>query len=255
MRTQRLNTALSTIAGKSVPSKRERLRGWVKQIAGESKASTSNTDKILAAFPQQNARQTPADHANSIRYFANPGPGFEERCTPATPPTSTSAKTVAFYLPQFYAFEQNDAWWGDGFTEWRNVSRGTPRYQGHYQPRIPRDLGFYNLTNAETIKAQSALARAAGINAFCFYYYWFNGQRLMDKPLDLFADTEIDQEFCIMWANENWTRRWDGRENDVLIAQDYDVDDEDDFLKDTAKYMAHPRYMERNGPRYWALSH
>ena len=247
MRTQRLNTALSTIAGKSVPSKRERLRGWVKQIAGESKASTSNTDKILAAFPQQNARQTPADHANSIRYFANPGPGFEERCTPATPPTSTSAKTVAFYLPQFYAFEQNDAWWGDGFTEWRNVSRGTPRYQGHYQPRIPRDLGFYNLTNAETIKAQSALARAAGINAFCFYYYWFNGQRLMDKPLDLFADTEIDQEFCIMWANENWTRRWDGRENDVLIAQDYDVDDEDDFLKDTAKYMAHPRYMTVDG--------
>jgi glycosyltransferase involved in cell wall biosynthesis len=190
---------------------------------------------------------TPADHANSIRYFANPGPNFEDRCTPDSPATNPCAKAVAFYLPQFYAFEENDSWWGKGFTEWRNVARGTPRFQGHYQPRIPRDLGFYELTNVETIKTQAELAQAAGIEAFCFYYYWFNGKRLMDKPLDLFANNDIDQEFCIMWANENWTRRWDGRENDVLIAQDYSLEDEDAFLADTAKYMNHPRYTHVQG--------
>lgn len=253
MRTQRINTAYRSSAGKSVPSTRDRLRGWVKHIAGDQRGSTSKNNQILTAFPRHGETKTPADHANSIRYFANPGPGFEERSTPTTPVTSTAAKAIAFYLPQFYAFEENNAWWGDGFTEWRNVSRGTPRFQGHYQPRIPRDLGFYDLTNVETIKAQSALARSAGINAFCFYYYWFNGKRLMDKPLDLFADTEIEQEFCIMWANENWTRRWDGRENDVLIAQDYELEDEDDFLADTAKYMAHPRYMNVDGKPLFIL--
>ncbi len=189
------------------------------------------------------SEQFPADPANSIRYFANPGPDFEQRDIPATPAQNPIAKAVAFYLPQFHAFPENDAWWGEGFTEWRNVARGTPRYQGHYQPRIPRDLGFYDLNDPDVIKAQAALARAAGIQAFCFYYYWFNGKRLMEGPLDTYVQSDIDQEFCIMWANENWTRRWDGRDQDVLIAQDYKDTDEDAFLVDTASYMAHPRYM------------
>ncbi|NND90198.1 MAG: glycosyltransferase [Granulosicoccus sp.] len=189
----------------------------------------------------------PTNQADSIRYFANPGPEFEERCTPLAPATDTRVKAVAFYLPQFHAFPENDAWWGTGFTEWRNVARGTPRFQGHYQPRIPRDLGFYDLNSVDVLKAQSALARAAGISGFCFYYYWFNGRRLMEKPLDLFAAHDIDQEFCIMWANENWTRRWDGRDDDVLIAQEYREQDEDAFIADTAKYMAHSRYIRIDG--------
>jgi len=94
---------------------------------------------------------------------------------------------MRYYLPQFHAFEENDNWWGTGFSEWRNVARGTPRYAGHYQPRIPRDLGFYDLNDESVLYRQSEMALRNGIESFCFYYYWFNGKRLMDKPLDMFA--------------------------------------------------------------------
>ncbi len=261
MRSPRLTKALTSSKLQSVSSARKRVAGWVQEPLARAKTAvqvhtpTAITSRLPLGQPK-NSRQsadvdaspdTPDDHSNSIRHFANPGPGFEDRGTPSEPPLQTIAKAVAFYLPQFYPFEENNKWWGDGFTEWRNVARGTPRFKGHYQPRIPRDLGFYDLKNVDTIKAQAALARSAGIEAFCFYYYWFNGKRLMDKPLDLFVDNDIDQEFCIMWANENWTRRWDGRENDVLIAQNYAEEDEKDFLADVARYMAHPRYMTVNG--------
>jgi len=185
----------------------------------------------------------PRTLADNIRFFANPGPGFESADTLDGRHLPSRAKTIAFYLPQFYAFEENDRWWGKGFTEWRNVARGTPRFRGHYQPRIPRDLGFYDLENIDTITAQAELAKRNGIDAFCFYYYWFNGRRLMEKPVDLFANSDIDQQFCIMWANENWTRTWDGLENDVLIKQDYLEKDEDDFIADTARYMVDERYV------------
>jgi len=218
-------------------------RSWQARFKSTRHALADGTRRRLRLQTDSASEQLPADQSNSIRYFANPGPAFEARATPDAPAKNTLVKAVAFYLPQFHTFPENDKWWGEGFTEWRNVSRGTPRYQGHYQPRIPRDLGFYNLNDAEVIKAQAALARAAGIQAFCFYYYWFNGKRLMEKPLDTFVQNEIDQEFCIMWANENWTRRWDGRDQDVLIAQDYIDTDEDAFLADTASYMAHSRYM------------
>jgi len=218
-------------------------RSWQARFKSTRHALADGTRRRLRKQSDATSAQFPADQSNSIRYFANPGPAFETRATPEVPASTTLAKAVAFYLPQFHTFAENNKWWGEGFTEWRNVSRGTPRYQGHYQPRIPRDLGFYDLNDAEVIKAQAALARAAGIQAFCFYYYWFNGKRLMEKPLDTFVQNEIDQQFCIMWANENWTRRWDGRDQDVLIAQDYIDTDEDAFVADTASYMAHPRYM------------
>lgn len=226
-----------------LPPIRSRLRAVARHFAGKPFVITPRKFKSPSPDTEISEAVKPSDHASSIRYFANPGPDFEDRCTPDTPTNDTLAKAVAFYLPQFHVFEQNDSWWGKGFTEWRNTSRGTPRFQGHYQPRIPRDLGFYDLSHVDTIRAQSALARAAGIEAFCFYYYWFDGKRLMEKPLDLFTKSDIDQEFCIMWANENWTRRWDGRDNDVLIAQNYSLEDEDDFLADTASYMKHPRYL------------
>lgn len=253
MRSRRLNSSPNDGPKTSQSPVKHRLRAWAQKFATNKPAKNQARMDLGNTLTQSAARTTPDDHANSIRYFANPGPNFESRCTPDTPAVNTVAKAVAFYLPQFHAFDENDTWWGDGFTEWRNVSRGTPRFQGHYQPRIPRDLGFYDLTNTDTLKAQAALARAAGIEAFCFYYYWFNGKRLMDKPLDLFAQSDIDQEFCIMWANENWTRRWDGRENDVLIAQDYSQEDEDDFLADTAKYMTHPRYTQIQGKPLFIL--
>ncbi|MDO6460986.1 glycoside hydrolase family 99-like domain-containing protein [Granulosicoccaceae sp. 1_MG-2023] len=190
----------------------------------------------------------------NTKHFANPGEQFEDNDGAVAPGITARARTIAFYLPQFYAFEENDRWWGKGFTEWRNVMRGSPRFEGHYQPRIPRDLGFYDLTNEEVIVEQSRLAQEAGIEAFCFYYYWFNGKRLMDKPLDLFAESaQIDQPFCIMWANENWTRTWDGLDREVLIQQDYSEEDEDAFIADTLRYFRNERYIRVDGKPLFIL--
>ena len=186
--------------------------------------------------------------ARNVRYFANRGPGFElpigaGEVNPELESEKKRARAIAFYLPQFHRFPENDEWWGAGFTEWRNVARGLPRYRGHYQPRIPADLGCYDLGDLNVIKEQANLAKRNGIEAFCFYYYWFNGKRLMEKPLDLFAESDMPIDFCLMWANENWTRAWDGLESEVLIQQDYREEDEESFLDDTARYMANPKYL------------
>jgi glycosyltransferase involved in cell wall biosynthesis len=186
-------------------------------------------------------------YAEQIKHFANPGPYFEEGNAMLWRSEGVKrAKTIAFYLPQFHRFSENDAWWGTGFSEWRNIARAAPRFVDHYQPRIPRDLGFYDLSHEHTIRDQAALAKSNGVDAFCFYYYRFNDKRLMEKPLDLFVESDIDHQFCIMWANENWTRTWDGS-NDVLIKQDYLIEDEDAFIDDTAAYMQDDRYVRVEG--------
>ncbi len=180
---------------------------------------------------------------SNIKYRANPGDSFEHPLLRAGNSTS-DISCIAFYLPQFHEFDENNEWWGNGFTEWRNVARGTPRFKGHYQPRVPRDLGYYSLETEATLQRQAELAVANGIEAFCFYYYWFNGKRLMDKPLDQFAESDsIDMPFCIMWANENWTRTWDGHDSEVLIRQDYNKTDDQSFIEDTARYFDNPRYI------------
>ena len=171
------------------------------------------------------------------------GPLFEE-LEPPSAATARAAKLLAFYLPQFHAIPQNDAWWGAGFTEWHNLPRAVPRYAGQYQPRIPRDLGFYNLESPAVMRRQIELARQMGLFGFCFYYYNFGGQRLLEKPLDAFvADSQLDFPFCFIWANENWTRRWDGREHEVLIRQDYRPGEVAALVADIARYMHDPRYI------------
>lgn len=211
--------------------------------SADSVLQGNSADQTCATDANGKEAVMPTDMASSIRHFANPGPAFEEASGLDCGAWEKKAKAIAFYLPQFYPFDQNDRWWGKGFTEWRNVSRGAPRFAGHYQPRIPRDLGFYSLTDATTLRQQCELARVNGIEAFCFYYYWFNGERLMDKPLDLFVEEEMPQDFCLMWANENWTRTWDGFDSEVLIEQNYRDEDEEAFIADTARYMANPRYV------------
>ncbi len=192
-------------------------------------------------------------YSEHIKRFGNPGDQFEDADAFIDVANGVKrAKAIAFYLPQFHRFAENDEWWGAGFSEWRNVSRAAPRFEGHYQPRIPRDLGFYDLSHEQTIREQATLANANGIDAFCFYYYRFGNKRLMEKPLDLFVQSDIDQEFCIMWANENWTRTWDGA-NDVLIQQGYLQEDEDAFIEDTASYMKDDRYIRLNGKPVFIL--
>jgi glycosyltransferase involved in cell wall biosynthesis len=192
----------------------------------------------------------PADETTiplEVKRFTAPGP-FHEPVRPLSPTVTPRALVLAFYLPQFHPIPENDRWWGPGFTEWSNTARALPRFAGHYQPRIPADLGPYSLTHPETLPRQIALARGAGIGGFVFYFYWFNRQRLLEAPLErLLADRALDMRFCLMWANENWTRRWDGSNDDILIAQHYAQADEPALIATFARHFADPRYIRLGG--------
>lgn len=157
-------------------------------------------------------------------------------------------RAIAFYLPQFHPIPENDAWWGKGFTEWTNVTRAQPLFSGHYQPHLPADLGFYDLRLPEARQAQADLAQEYGIYGFCYYHYWFGGKRILDRPInDILSSNKPDFPFCFCWANENWSRRWDGEDQRLLLKQTYSTDDDLNHIHSLIPAFKDSRYVKVHG--------
>lgn len=213
----------------------ERILGIVTEEAGlrivdtsvlSTSESSDNTDDDAAA--------TAADADGYTRFAADA-------------PRHAAATVIPFYLPQFHPNAENDRWWGEGFTEWTNVTAARPVFAGHHQPRLPADLGFYDLRLDEVRWAQHEMAMNAGIAGFMYYYYWFAGKRLLNLPIEKMVASDVPTPFCLMWANENWTRRWDGRESDILVGQDYDEVPAEEFIDDILEFLSDSRYMRIDG--------
>lgn len=157
-------------------------------------------------------------------------------------------RTIAFYLPQYHPIPENNSWWGNGFTEWTNSTRARPNYEGHLQPRYPADLGYYDLRLTEVMKQQAELARRYGLSGFCYYYYSFDGKRLLETPLEnMLMSGEPDFPFCLCWANENWTKRWDGHSKDVLMKQSYSEASATVIAQDLMRYCRASNYIKVDG--------
>ena len=158
-------------------------------------------------------------------------------------------KTIALYLPQYHPTEENNQWWGKGFTEWNNVVKGKKIVKGQYQPHIPADLGFYDLRLPEIRKQQAEMAIAHGIYGFCYYHYWFHGKRMLEQPInEVLKSGEPDFPFCFCWANETWSRNWDGLEKKILIKQEYSTEDHVQHIEYLCTSVFNDkRYIKVNG--------
>lgn len=177
-------------------------------------------------------------------------PSLREPCTMNGPMNSLAARIVAFYLPQFHPIPENDLWWGPGFTEWTNVAKAKPLFAGHRQPRLPADLGFYDLRVPEAREHQAELARAAGVEAFCYWHYWFgHGKRIIERPFEEVRDSgKPDFPFCLAWANQSWTGIWHGNPKSLLMEQVYPGrDDEEAHFRWAQKAFEDPRYLTVDG--------
>lgn len=165
-------------------------------------------------------------------------------------------KLISFYLPQYHAIPENDKWFVKGFTEWFNVTKAVPQYTGHWQPHLPIDVGFYNLNNLDIMKRQIELAKKYGISGFCFYYYWFNGQKLLEKPIEEFLNNKaINMPFCLFWDSNHWTKTWNGgNDNEIMYAQKIEDKTAENFMNDFLKYAHDERYIKIDNKPVFIIS-
>lgn len=153
-------------------------------------------------------------------------------------------RPIAIYLPQFHPIPENDEWWGKGFTEWTNVAKAKPLFKDHYQPHLPSDLGFYDLRVAEVREEQAKMAKEHGIHGFCYYHYWFNGRRIIERPFqEVFESGKPDFPFMLCWANENWTKIWDGSDKQILLEQKYSPEDDKKHIQSLIPFFKDKRYI------------
>ncbi|MFA4979991.1 MAG: glycoside hydrolase family 99-like domain-containing protein [Sphingobacterium sp.] len=193
-------------------------------------------------------RRTSEDESVLYKYQILSLPTFREKSyckfVEHSAVSNNKAKLVAYYLPQFHPNDKNDLWWGRGTTEWTNVSKAVPQYIGHLQPKLPGELGYYDLRLPEIMHRQIELAKNYGISVFSFYYYWFDGERILEKPLDMFIKHKnMNIQFCICWANENWTKRFSGTNTDVLMRMSEKEDSYKQFIDDVIPYLKDERYF------------
>ena len=179
-----------------------------------------------------------------------------------TPEQVSKVKNIALYLPQFHSIPENDEWWGKNFTEWNNVAKAIPQYVGQNQPQLPVDMGFYDLLSKKTWQQQIEMAKNYGIYGFCYYFYWFNGRRILEKPIDLFLENaDLDMPFCYFWANDSWVRTWHGfsdfeQGDRVLLEQKHNPEDDINVMEYLCKNVfSDKRYIKVDNKPLFIVYH
>lgn len=242
-----LNTKLAKTVIKNNPEMAMAIKKISKRILGGEPRDVAPgqlpEDAFITHLAANHIEHAGLLHDNKVYWYEEESSHEYRRAT-------DDPRVVAIYLPQFHPFKENNEAWGKGFTEWTNVTASFPRFVGQQQPVLPSDLGFYDLRLPQTIKEQFDLAKKYGIYGFQFYYYWFSGKKVMDLPINtILQNKDWDFHFSICWANENWTRKWDGGDNEIIFEQKNLPDDPLKFIKDVSPILNDKRYIhEGNKP-------